>query len=216
MTNSANQIVETLDRHLSAPTGIVVFGAAALLLDERHARHLAARQTNDVDIIIPASSEMKIDADMSFWSAIEATNKELEPAGLYISHIFPEREVALTPEWQNHVVTLNIPKLEKLKVSRPRVLDLVVSKMGRGDPTDLEDVRQMLRIERLATGRAISAEEIAAAAARANVPTVYQEIFPQARDRIIQMVRASERMATRPFPTIQQQPRQNRGYRPGL
>jgi hypothetical protein len=173
MTNSANQIVETLDRHLSAPTGIVVFGAAALLLDEKHARHLTARQTNDVDIIIPASSEMKIDADMSFWSAIEATNKELEPTGLYISHIFPEREVALTPEWQNHVVELKIPNLEKLKISRPRVLDLVVSKMGRGDPTDLEDVRQMLRIERLATGRAITADEIAAAAARANVPTIY-------------------------------------------
>jgi hypothetical protein len=213
MTNSANQIVETLDRHLSAPTGIVVFGAAALLLDEKHARHLTARQTNDVDIIIPASSEMKIDADMSFWSAIEATNKELEPTGLYISHIFPEREVALTPEWQNHVVELKIPNLEKLKISRPRVLDLVVSKMGRGDPTDLEDVRQMLRIERLATGRAITADEIAAAAARANVPTIYQGIFPQARDRIVQMMRASERMTIRPF---SEQPRQNRGYRPGL
>lgn len=216
MTNTANQIVETLDRHLSAPTGIVVFGAAALLLDETHAHHLVARRTNDVDIIIPAGSEVVIDADMAFWSAIEATNKELEPAGLYISHIFPEREVALTPEWQSHVVPLHIPKLEKLKISRPRVLDLVVSKMGRGDPTDIEDVRQMLQIERLVTGRSIAADEIAAAAARANVPTVYQEIFPQARDRIVQMVRAVERMAIRPLPVIQQAPRQDRGYRPRL
>lgn len=212
--NAANQIVEALDRHLTAPTEIIVFGAAALLLDEKHARHLAARQTNDVDIIIPAHAEMKIDADMTFWKAIESANRELEPAGLYISHIFPEREVALTPEWKNHVVGLSIPKLEKLKVSRPRVLDLVVSKMGRGDSADLEDVRQMLRVERLTTGRAITSDEIAAAAARAHVPDLYREIFPGARTRIVNMVRTDERILARPSLGIRTGPRQDRGYRP--
>jgi len=132
--NTAQRIAETVDRHLIEKTEIVVFGSAALLLDPRFAEHLAARVTNDVDIIIPAEREMKVEADRGFWSAIESANKELEPEGLYITHIFPEREVTLTPEWQQHTVRLEMQALEKLSISRPRALDLVVSKMGREIP----------------------------------------------------------------------------------
>jgi hypothetical protein len=73
---------------------------------------------------------MKIGADRGFWRAIEKANHELEPEGLYITHIFPEREVTLTPEWQQHTVRLETPTLERLSISRPRILDLIVSKMG--------------------------------------------------------------------------------------
>ena len=107
--NPAERIARTIDRHLTRKTEVVVFGSAALLLDRRYAEHLAGRVTNDIDIIIPAERELKLESDRGFWHAVEATNKELEPEGLYVTHIFPEREVTLTPEWQQHVVQLDTP-----------------------------------------------------------------------------------------------------------
>lgn len=190
--NAAQTIAETLDRHLTQPTEVVVFGAAALLLDRKFASRLAGRSTNDVDIIIPKDRELRVDADRTFWWAVEKTNQELEPKGLYITHIFPEREVALTPEWKEHTVPLHNEKLTKLSLLRPRMLDLVVSKMGRGDVQDLVDVRSMLRLHRETTGRQITAAEIALAAGRAQVPEIYREIFPRACERIIAVAREME------------------------
>lgn len=214
--NAAQTIAETLDRHLTQPTEVVVFGAAALLLDRKFASRLAGRSTNDVDIIIPKEREMRVDADRPFWRAVEKTNQELEPKGLYITHIFPEREVALTPEWKQHTVPLHNDRLAKLSLQRPRMLDLVISKMGRGDVQDLVDVRSMLRLHREATGRQLTAAEITQAAARAQVPEVYREIFSRARERIISVAREMEagpdiRPTQSPFsgpsPTPRQGPR---------
>lgn len=216
--NTAQRIAETIDRHLTEKTEIVVFGSAALLLDSRYAPHLAARITNDVDIIIPAEREIKMDADRGFWGAIEKANNELESEGLYITHIFPEGEVTLTPEWLQHTVRLETPGLEKLSISRPCVLDLVVSKMGRGDAQDLEDVRSILRLEQKVSGQSIVAAEIRAAAERARVPAVYQEIFPEARRRIIAAAEEVERaLKIRPTPFIpppDEKRRESRGIRP--
>ncbi|HWL53223.1 MAG TPA: DUF6036 family nucleotidyltransferase [Chthoniobacteraceae bacterium] len=190
--NNAQRIVAVLDRHLTTDIEIIVFGSAAMMLDPMGSDHLKARQTNDVDIIIPSQLELMIEANEDFWNAIEAANREMEPDGLYISHIFPEQEVTLTPEWQNHLMFLPIAGLERLKVWRPRMLDLIVSKMGRGDAMDLEDVRQMVRLEREVFGSRVTSAELMAAADRAIVPAVYREIFPKARDVIIQAVREME------------------------
>jgi hypothetical protein len=190
--NTAQRIAGAMDRYLAEKTEVIVFGSAALLLDPHYAPLLTARVTNDVDIIIPADREVKVDADRGFWKAIESANKELEPAGLYITHIFPEREVTLTPEWKQHTVPLETPDLKKLSLLRPRVLDLVVSKMGRGDAQDLEDVRGLLRLEHQVTGKIITAAEVQSAAERARVPSVYQEIFPEARRRIVAVAQEVE------------------------
>lgn len=215
--NNAERIAASLDRHLTGKTEIVVFGSAALMLDSRFARHLSARITDDVDIIIPAAREMKVDSDAGFWRAIETANKELEPEGLYVTHIFPEREVTLTSEWQDHLVRLETPALKHLSIARPRVLDLIVSKMGRGDVQDIDDVRTLLQLEQEVTRRTITADEISAAAERARVPAVYQEIFPAAKQRIVAAVAEFERtqkfrMAVRLKQEENQ--RQSRGIRP--
>jgi hypothetical protein len=217
--NAAQTIAETLDRHLTQPTEVVVFGAAALLLDRKFASRLAGRSTNDVDIIIPKEREMRVDADRPFWRAVEKTNQELESKGLYITHIFPEREVALTPEWKQHTVPLHNDKLTKLSLQRPRMLDLIVSKMGRGDVQDLVDVRSMLRLHREATGRQLTVSEIALAAGRAQVPEVYREIFPRACERIVAVAREMEasqniQPTQLPFSRPSQTPRQ--GPRMGM
>jgi|SRR5882724_8922853 len=93
--NSARLIAETLDRHLDQKTEIVVFGSAALLLDPRIEPLMDGRRTDDIDVVIPNDHEMAVDTDVGFWSAIEATNRELDSLNLYISHIFAERQVVL-------------------------------------------------------------------------------------------------------------------------
>lgn len=190
--NNAERIVAAIDRHLPGKSEIVVFGSAALMLDRRYAEHLAARITHDVDIIIPSGQELQIDSDRNFWHAIETANKELEPDGLYVTHIFPEREVTLTPDWKEHAVQLETPAFTHLTISRPRVLDLVISKMGRGDAQDVEDVRTMLQLDYRVCGQTITSAELEAAAARARVPPVYEEIFPRARARIVAAVKEFE------------------------
>lgn len=190
--NPAEVIAETLNRHLQHSTEIVVFGAAALLLDPRFATRMAGRVTNDLDIIVPATREMQVNGDRQFWEALEVANRELEKKKLYITHIFPESEVTLTPEWKQHTVALPNLRWEKLKLTRPRVLDLIVSKMGRGDVEDQGDIRSMLRLHREVEGVTITVSEVADAARRARVPEVYREIFPRASRQIIEVTREFE------------------------
>ncbi len=190
--NTAQIIASTLDRHLQEPTEVIVFGSSALLLDPEFAPQLSGRMTNDIDVIVPAGRELMIDADAQFWAAIEATNRELADRALYITHIFPEQEVVLTPEWKQHLVTLPNPALNKLRLFRPRILDLIVSKMGRGDLQDQADVRSMLTLQRAVGMPAPSATEIADAAGRVVVPEVYRELFPKAAARILSGVRQLE------------------------
>jgi hypothetical protein len=185
--NPALVIAAALDRNLSAPTEIVVFGTAAVLLDARFASLLPGKMTNDIDLIVPASRELAIDADLAFWAAIEATNRQLSPEGLYLTHIFPEREVILSTDWHEHLQTIETP-WAKLRIQRPRLLDLVLSKMGRGDAQDCDDVRTLLGLEHTVTGKTPTAAQIEAAAQSARVPEVYREIFPSARRAILAAV----------------------------
>ena len=114
----------------------------------------------------------------------EATNRELQPRGLFVSHIFPEHQVVLSPQWFGRLESIERP-WKNLSVLRPDMLDLILSKMGRGDVSDLADVRAMLALERAVAGRVITAGELATAAGTAHVPEAYREIFPQVRDRIL-------------------------------
>ncbi len=80
--NEVWTIAGALDRHLSTPTEIVVYGSAALLLDQRFAERLCGRRTNDLDIVIPASREIQVDADRQFWASIAAVmNQRTQTAG---------------------------------------------------------------------------------------------------------------------------------------
>lgn len=185
--NAPLRIAETLDRHLTHPTTVVVFGTGALLLDPVFEARLVGRVTNDIDLIIPGEREVEFEADRDFWNAIESTNRELEPAGLYLTHIFPEREVVLTPDWKSHVRAMPRPGFRNLQLFRPRMLDLILSKMGRGDARDLEDVRAMLALEPVAY------RDVADAVTGVRVPDVYAEIFPGARNRVLEAVRIYER-----------------------
>jgi hypothetical protein len=176
----------TLDRHLTAETHLVVFGSAALLLDPTFSERLVGKITNDVDLIIPSENMLAVESDKQFWAAQEKTNRELEPDGLYLTHIFPEEEIVLAPEWKTRTKVLTHPTLRHLRLMRPDTCDLIVSKMGRGDAKDIEDVKTMLQLE------FTPSFAIEGAANVAHVPECYREIFPAAKTSIINVARALE------------------------
>jgi hypothetical protein len=120
--NNPVEIVRTLNRHLTKPTELTLFGRAALAL---------------VDGIIPIASG---DPDIDFWLAQQATNEELKNRGLYITHLFSETDVILRPNWLSGRIAINL-ELEKLRLFRPATIDLILTKMARGDEQDLEDIR---------------------------------------------------------------------------
>lgn len=86
----------------------------------------------------------------------------------------------LTSDWLSQRVRIPL-ELRKLAVVRPTTLDLILTKMARGDENDLADVRFLLQQD------AISAEQIRAASARARVPDgpEIQELFRATQPKML-------------------------------
>lgn len=184
--NNPLRILQTLDRHLTAPAQIIVFGRAALALG--YAGSPAAFATTyDVDAILPLSWLAAEDQNLDFWEAQQKTNAEVEPEGLYITHLFRELEVILTPGWLDKRVQIPL-KLQRLTVFRPSTLDLVLTKMARGDENDLSDIQFLLQQE------TISAEQLRTAFTRARVPDVpeIRELFQKAQPRVLALAQSAD------------------------
>jgi hypothetical protein len=108
-----------------------------------------------------------------------ATNAELEPRGLYLTHIWGPEQQILTPEWRSacRLVSLD-PPLSRLRVEVLGPLDLITSKLARGDDADLDDVEHLLRVEHL------GAPTVLEAVRRAVVPEVLRDVFEGALTRL--------------------------------
>lgn len=172
METSAHLILRTLEKHLAGPAQLRLFGGAALVLG-----YGATRFTEDADCLLD-DRELQLLLDKAdFARAIELTNQELAPRALYISHIFgPEQEI-LTPEWRE--ACRSVPAFTgRLTVSVLGPLDLIVSKLGRADAQDLEDIDHVIRTERLQPA------DIRDAIRRARVPEILREIFAEAVPRL--------------------------------
>ena len=142
-------ILQTVDRHLDHPVSLVLYGRAALSLGFDAAPPETAK-TLDVDAIISAAQSEELAADPQFWDAMEAANAELAERGLYMTHLFNEREIFLRRDWQHHIVPVSRPVLRWLKLSRPAALDFVLTKMMRGnDPQDMADAKFMITHDRI-------------------------------------------------------------------
>jgi len=96
--NNPLRILQTLDHHLTRPAEITLFGRAALALGYEDSPPEFAG-SHDVDAILPLPWLAAEDENMDFWQAQVKTNAELQPQGLYITHLFRELEVILTPDW---------------------------------------------------------------------------------------------------------------------
>ena len=140
--NNPERILTTLDAHLSGEVRLILYGRAALLLGyENSPQEFGV--TMDVDAILPVTEMSEIENKDHFWNAIEATNKELQEAGLYITHLFSDDQVILSTGWLDDLQVIDYP-LQHLHLYRPDTHDLILTKMMRVDPQDRSDIEFLL------------------------------------------------------------------------
>ncbi len=185
MTNP-ERILRTLDRHLRQPTRVVLFGRAALALGyEQTPAEFAV--TQDVDALLPGLDMARIEADRQFWAALDATNRELEPSGLYMTHLFADTQVVIAPDWWKRTAPVEAaPAFRHLELSRPATVDLILTKMMRHDPQDMDDIRFLLGRERMTTSRL---EQAFAAARVPPVPEI-REAFQAMQPAVLAVARS--------------------------
>ena len=104
-------------------------------------------------------------------------NKSLESRGLYLTHIFQEDQVFLRPDWEKHIKPVLRPSTHRLKLFRPDTVDLILTKMMRGeDAQDMEDIQFLVESE------GVTLEEMEPAFASVRIPDVEElrETFQKA------------------------------------
>lgn len=182
--SNPRRILQTLDGCLTGPAEVTLFGRAALALGfkESPARFHA---TQDVDAILPLPWLAAQDENIDFWLAQQQTNRVLESEGLYLTHLFREVEVIVRPEWLEQRVRLALG-LPKLTVFRPATLDLILTKMMRGDDKDLEDILFLLGQETIST----AALEVAFEQARVPDVEEIRKLFLAAQPKVLALARA--------------------------
>src|SRR5204862_7223538 len=94
--NNPLYILQTLDRHLTRPTELTIFGRAALALGCKIGSELFAA-THDVDAIRPLTWLSAPDEKLDVWEAHQKTNSEVEARGLDVTHLCSEMAVKLKP-----------------------------------------------------------------------------------------------------------------------
>lgn len=173
------RILATLEKNLSLPAEITLFGRAALALGYDSAP-IHFHNTLDVDGILPLYWLQEPDQHEDFWDAVQRTNAEMETDGLYLTHLFRETDVIIQPDWMARRLQIDVG-LQKLMVYRPSTIDLILTKMARADEDDLQDIAFLLRQE------AYSREQLDSAFAAARVPEVLEihEIFIRARPKVL-------------------------------
>jgi hypothetical protein len=163
--NNPEKILTALDRHLERPTRVILYGRAALVLGfPGVSPELGA--TMDVDAILPSVQMAAIENDGQFWQALDLANRDLEPEGLYMTHLFSDVQVILTPDWLQRIVPLPSQAWRHLQGFRPSSVDLILTKMMREDPQDLADIQFIVCRE------AISPAVLREAFARARLPAI--------------------------------------------
>ena len=183
--NNASLILQTLDGHMDHSVRLILYGRAALQLGFNGAPADVA-DSKDVDAIIPLVDVDALSSDEGFWSAQEAANHELRAKGLYITHLFPADQVFLRRDWERHVLPLSRPPTRWLRLFRPGTLDLILTKMMRGDdPQDMADIRFLMDYDR------INSSELEQAFADAVIPDLpeLRDAFERAKPHVRGLVR---------------------------
>ena len=179
--NNPLRILQTLDRHLSTPAEMTIFGRAALALGYPGSSSTFAT-TQDVDAILSLTRLDAEDQNFDFWQAQQHTNTELEPEGLYVTHLFGELDIILQPDWLERRVPIHL-ELQRLAVFRPTTLDLILTKMARGDEQDLADIRFLLQQEKF------TSDQLRSGFQRARVPDVpeIRELFYNTQSKVLSL-----------------------------
>jgi len=179
--SNPEKILRILDSKLTKPMELTIYGRAALALGFAHPK-ADFLSTKDVDAVIPICTLDAFRENDEFWNAQEEINKELEPHGLYITHLFTDADVIIRPDWAEHRVPISMD-FKNLRLYRPATIDLILTKMMRDDPIDLEDVNFLILQEPAV------ALQIPAVFDQANVPDI-PEIpgqFEKMKPKVVQI-----------------------------
>jgi len=176
-------ILLAVDRRLDHEVRLVLYGRSAVCLGFDNSPPEVAK-TQDVDAIISYTQSHELGRDPGFWDAIEGANAELAAQGLYITHLFSEAEIFLRRDWCNHLVPVSRPALRWLRLFRPATVDLILTKMMRGnDPQDMADAGFMIRHDH------VTPEQLEAGFAAAVIPDLveYRDAFARARPVVLKL-----------------------------
>ena len=161
-----HRILKSLDHNLVHAVELTLFGRAALALGFGQVLSEWG-ETLDIDIIVASHMSAPLEQDDQFWEAIEKTNAQLAPSGLYLSHIFDEEQLIIRPGWYTQKQPIDLPEIRKIVLYRPATLDLILTKMARAeDPEDRRDIFAMISLDDL------SPQVVRQAIADARVPDV--------------------------------------------
>lgn len=116
-----------------------------------------------------------------FGEALAATNKELEPQGLYLTHIWGPEQLILSSGWRPRCRPFSLPSLKRLGVEVLGPADLVISKLVRADDGDLRDMQFLLE-------KHTSVAEVEALLSSIVVPAVFTESWPRARAALTELL----------------------------
>ena len=176
----AERILTELDQRLDASVELTLYGRAAFLLgfDDPPVQF---SQSLDVDAVLWVGQAEELEQNSNFWEAVEGLNGALAPDGLYMSHLFVEDQVILTPDWLKRRRKIAGP-WEKLRLSRLGDEDLLLSKLMRDDPQDRQDA--LFIVGRRGWGR----DEVEALLPHARVPEIVelQEQFEIASRKLVE------------------------------
>jgi hypothetical protein len=185
--DNASIILLALDERLGHPLRLILYGRAALQLGFDSTPPETAL-SKDVDAIVPWGEADALAADDRFWEAQEAVNRSLRPQGLYITHLFRADQVFLRRDWEQHLVPITRPCTRWLKLFRPATLDLILTKMMRGDDAqDMADVAFLIRHD------GIAPTQLETALTQVVIPDVAElrEAFERAKPRVRELVNQS-------------------------
>lgn len=180
--NNPLTILTEFDKYLCEEIQLIIFGKSAIVLGFPTAPS-SYSSTMDVDGIIPMEMLESLSNNENFWGALEKTNEALEPSGLYMTHIFQEDQIILSRDWLEKTVSIDLG-LKHLKIQRPSTIDLILTKMMRGDDADLQEIKFLIKADN------INAADLESAYLIARVPKIpkIEEIFLASQKAVRQLL----------------------------
>lgn len=187
--SNPERLLLTLDEHLEHEVSLVLYGRSALALGFNNAAEEVG-STKDVDAIIRLVELDALVNDEGFWDARDAVNERFKEEGLYITHLFQEDQVFLRPDWEQHILPVLRPPTRWLKLFRPATIDLILTKMMRGnDAQDMEDVGFLVRHD------GITPEQMEPAFATVRMPDIQElrDAFARALPVVREILRNAQK-----------------------
>lgn len=163
MTNAV-KLLGALDQRLTNPVELTLYGRAALHLGFASPPTEYAL-SRDIDAVLWIGQAEAMAESGNFWEAIEEVNRLFADQELYISHLFEETQVILTPDWRCKRLAID-GGWGKLRVFRLGNEDLFLSKLMRDDPIDRADAMFIVK------NAPLSESQIRAAIGAACVPPI--------------------------------------------